>query len=710
MYRFSTTITFLIFILISLNGLAEEFDFANKRMQIVSNGDKNSATSADYFYNHLNKRLKHNADLQVFRTDQITTNNTGITIYMEIVSDLNCDYEIVNTTNRLSIFAKNTAVLKWLSYMLIDKLSSYHDVYVEDLFPNYVDFSSGQFTFAFSYREPHFNPNMNQEVSSLLLTNNVDRDWGLWGHNLSKLLKGTTKNTVYALVNGERDRDQFCFSNEDLYATIKEYIIANYGKSNRESLRFMIAPQDNKKVCTCDSCVALGNKKGDATASVVYLLNKLADEFADDFFYTIAYHTTMSPPKDKMSKNTGVFLSTIDLSKAAVLNTRSNNVGQFVDLISNWKQKAPEVYLWDYVSNFDDYLTPYPVLLRAQNQFLFFKELGVKGLFLNGSGYDYSPFDDVKTYVLSALMINPKMSVEELVDKFYKRFYPTSAQILSDYLLALEKESFRKNNDLVIYSSFQNAMNTHFDSNSFERFYADLQAVYKDSLGEERERLKKMIGALSYVKLQLYYHKGNIENGFLKKIDDQVEVTSLSDNSYLDLQEALASGLEKYKEESGRLDAFLTEWNIFRQKRMPLNKVVTVQVKGLSSGEFLDQAFLLYDNKEGFKTDFNQGWFITGENIQLDCKIEGVKSKRAKLNMRFLINKRHRMLAPERIEVVSDGQVLATLTKQDFTFSEGIASIDQSIKISNSKNLEIKIYKNTEVNNSIIASDEVLLF
>ena len=62
------------------------------------------------------------------------------------------------------------------------------------------------------------------------------------------------------------------------------------------------------------------------------------------------------------------------------------------------EMRVNNIYIWDYINNFDDYLTPFPILKIAQQRLQFFKQHGASGIFFNGSGYSYSSFDEMIFY------------------------------------------------------------------------------------------------------------------------------------------------------------------------------------------------------------------------------------------------------------------------------------------------------------------------
>lgn len=62
----------------------------------------------------------------------------------------------------------------------------------------------------------------------------------------------------------------------------------------------------------------------------------------------------------------------------------------------------------------------------------------IEGIFLNGSGYDYSTFSDMETCVLAQLMVNVDLDVETLIRDYYHRKYPVAGTVIANQ----DEESF----------------------------------------------------------------------------------------------------------------------------------------------------------------------------------------------------------------------------------------------------------------------------
>lgn len=244
---------------------------------------------------------------------------------IEVALDLKSDYCIEQKKNRVVIKSKTENTALWLVYQLISKLSEEDPrIHARDLPPSILSFETQCKDFDFQYREPHLGQNIDEERRLLLGNNNIDADWGLWGHQISNLPEDFGEEEMFALIKGHRNHDQLCFSSKALFEQTSEYILNEYGDGKKKSYRFMISPSDNDLVCQCSDCLSEGNSDTSATPAVTVFLNKLAHRFKNHEFYTIAYKTTKQAPELKLNKNAGVFILRSTCKRCRRNKTKNN--------------------------------------------------------------------------------------------------------------------------------------------------------------------------------------------------------------------------------------------------------------------------------------------------------------------------------------------------------------------------------------------------
>lgn len=360
---------------------------------------------------------------------------------------------------------------------------------------------------AFGYRSLYSPTNANEEFRHRYGSHHVDYDWDLWGHALKKIVAGAP-DEVYAQVDGQVQRHQLCFSSDKLYQLLVDYILDQYGEgTDTYSARICIMPQDNQVACLCSRCRALGNAPGHATPAVTDMLCRLAKRFPRHRFYTSAYHTTLQVPDRKLPPNVGVWVSASRFQLRVAL-PQAKGYEEMRNLLAAWRKVTDEVYVWDYMRNFNDYLSPFPCLHALQSRLKLYREMGVSGIFLNGSGYDYAAFDDVQSAVLAQLMTNPDIDVDRAVTAYLREYYPITAPLLIDYYLKLERRTVETNHHLPLYSeNMQEVVSSYLHAQEFAAWRAQLDKASKHTQGDERKRLNCLLTALSYTQLRLYEEK-----------------------------------------------------------------------------------------------------------------------------------------------------------------------------------------------------------
>lgn len=355
----------------------------------------------------------------------------------------------------------------------------------------------------FEWRSIYSPTNADAAVRSTYGTSHVDYDWDLWGHNLRKVVGAHPHKEVLSVVADTVCDRQYCFSSNRLYHIIEEYILDQYGEGTPQySARICIMPQDNNLACTCEKCRKEGNTEGNATPAVTKMLRRLAARFPRHYFFTSSYHSTKKAPDAPLPENVGVLLSAIDLPMRVVFRD-TEGYRRFRKTAEEWRTKTKKMYVWDYERNYEDYLSPFPCLYVMQARLRLYRELGVDGVFLNGSGDEFSSFDDMQTVVLAQLMKNPDLDIDGAVYEYYQEFYPMTATLIADYYLGLEHRVRDTNHLLPLYATTAELVESFLNPGEFRQWRSELDRASKRVQKPERTRLNYLLTALSFTQLQL---------------------------------------------------------------------------------------------------------------------------------------------------------------------------------------------------------------
>jgi hypothetical protein len=683
-----------------------------KAERYIVHGDLLNKNEATYLFKQLKGRVK-DQEIVVYVEESNYKENKETEKHLFIVVDpqLKDDYCIVHEGQKIEIKTSSFSTSQWLVYQLIEAIAQEDNRFeTSDLNPAIVTFSTQCKTFDFQYREPYYRFNLLSNQSVLNGNNNVELDWGIWGHNLFKVLKEVKDSSIYAKVKGNITKEQYCFSSPVLQQVLQEYIIDNIGDGEREFSRFVISPQDNDIVCECADCVKLNKGTEDATESVTYLINRLAKRFPKHHFFTLLYRTTSKVPKAIIGKNVGVLISTIDIPKGIDLQEIKNTnkqVEQFVSQVNQWQSKTEHIYSWDYSVNFDDYLSPIPSLYALQKQLSFYQSIGIKGVFLNASGYDYATFDDVQCYVAGALMKDITLSVDQLVKQYLDKKYPTSSDLLRTYYLGLEKRYSQNKRAYSLYGSMKQSLDTYLDEKEFVVFYEKLQERLEKTRDREYTMLKQLFVGLTFTRMQIAYQKGNAIYGavYSKGLETSLVPDVMQWLETLKQSEKL--GITNYKEEGGLLNEYIEQWQKIITKQPYKNLLLNTPIYFISKiDEGFESSRLLNDGLIGLPIDYHLGWYISSvDDLQVSFATNHLQEEQ-EVVINFLVDSKHRFQMPEKITFWIDNKLIHSVLKKDFKIQGKVAQCKVLVDFTSSQSMQIKCTK-AKGERIAIACDEI---
>ena len=618
-------------------------------------------------------------------------------VNVDLDPKMSTDYAVERDEQHLTLRARTKEAMLWLQYQFMAAASEQDRRFTTDDLPASV-LSCTQDTagsFAFEYRGIYSPSNTNADLMPILGTHNVDFDWGLWGHNLRKVFTDGIPQEAYAMVGAKRDESQFCFSSEKLYKAYEAYVIDQYGDGNNDEIvRFAVMPNDNSTVCQCPACRAAGNTATSATPAVTKMVERLARRFPKHQFFTSSYTTTATPPTHRLPDNVGVLVSTLALPLQTKMDGSTAEQRKFEATMKSWKNASKHIYVWDYMRNFDDYITPYPCLEHIKARLQYFKKMGVDGVFYNGSGYDYASFDDVQTYVVAQLMLNPDADITQLVRHYYGKAYPVTAPIYADYYLSLEDKAQKAT--LNPYSGIGEAAHTYLDGAALDAFWHKLDGGKGKAVDTERRNINEMLTALAFTRLELLRLKPAAPSAATKG-----ELLSL-----LSAHTAFKD-LANYRESFGEVDKYINEWRTLSP--WLANNGNKLRGATLTSTTKLDPEYadlsVLTDGKAGFASDYHTGWLLNS-SVQLSLTVpQGKLSGNATLQLTFLQASQWHIYAPSSVEVWQGGKLAGKAVP---VAKDGRNEVKVAVSgLSGSAPIEIRINKAERSGRATIAVDEI---
>ena len=343
---------------------------------------------------------------------------------------------------------------------------------------------------------------------------------GLRGHTFERLLPVKdhfdAHPEYYAEVHGKRQRvnTQLCLTNPDVKRLVASNLLALAATDHGDCWFYAVAHNDNHTLCQCANCRAVNEEEGSDAGTELRFVNCMAEElekvYPGKFVKMSAYEITRHPPKKtKARHNVFVDLCPIecDFSRPIPESPYKENVA-FLKDIEGWAKLTDNLYIFDYVTDFNDYFHPYPNLYALQGNIRFFLKNHVK--YLVEEGVHNTPHGDLaelKTWLLAKLMWNPEQDVDKLIDRFVAGFYGAKAapfvRKYIDDLHSLERDHER--NPLLIMEKFYNpAITDGFLDRALGYWEAAEAAVKDDPVYVRHVRIGKLPAAMTLLQRRAY--------------------------------------------------------------------------------------------------------------------------------------------------------------------------------------------------------------
>ncbi len=261
----------------------------------------------------------------------------------------------------------------------------------------------------------------------------------------------------FSEINGERTSEnaQLCLTNEEMRRELVKNLKQRL-RDNRQATIASVSQNDCYNNCTCPRCRAVDEEEGSPSGSLLRFVNAVAADIEDEFpqitIDTLAYQYSRKPPRmTRPRPNVMVRLCSIECSFSVPLDHPRNKA--FLDDLEGWSKIADRLFIWDYTTNFANYIQPHPNYgVLGPNVRLFVKK-NVRGIFEQGAYQSLgSEMAELRAWMLAKLLWNPDLDAVTLRDEFLRGYYGRAAGSISEYLALLERSVAASGDHLGCYS------------------------------------------------------------------------------------------------------------------------------------------------------------------------------------------------------------------------------------------------------------------
>ncbi|OGU35770.1 MAG: hypothetical protein A2068_15025, partial [Ignavibacteria bacterium GWB2_35_6b] len=328
----------------------------------------------------------------------------------------------------------------------------------------------------FTYRDVHSYESTNDEYCRWhKLTDSIDRKiWGMFVHTFQELLpseKYFEKHPEYFALRGEiRVPDQPCLNNPEVFKIIVDELRKRI-KENPNAKIWSVSQNDNYSCCQCPGCSKFDEQEGSPSGSVINFVNKVAKEFPDKIISTLAYQYSRKAPKHiKPKKNVNIMLCTIECYRTKPIASDTSSSGFLNDLIE-WSKLTDNIFLWDYVVQFTNLISPFPNFHILQPNIQLFARYNVKMMFQQAAGKrQAAEFGELRSYLIAKLLWNPNINVDSVMNDFLSGYYGNAGKFIRLYIDLMQSELLKSDAQLNIYGDPIESMNNYLSPELMDKY------------------------------------------------------------------------------------------------------------------------------------------------------------------------------------------------------------------------------------------------
>jgi len=297
-----------------------------------------------------------------------------------------------------------------------------------------------------------------------------------------------THPEYFALRNGRRVPTQLCLTNPDVFEIVKKEV-AKLLEEYPGSTVISVSQNDNTQYCECPACSEIDKREGSPSGTMIEFVNKIAKEFPDKEISTLAYQYTRKAPKYiKPGKNVLITLCSIECDRSAPIAQKCTD---FANDLKEWGRITENIRIWDYTTQFTNFLAPFPNLYTLQPNIQLFRDNNAKWVFEQHSNNPSELFE-LRTYLTAKLLWNPDVDADSIINDFLNNYYQEAALYIRSYIDRIHEEIKKdKKFFLFLYGDPSQAFNS-FLSPDLLKLYDDWYDEAENSVKDKPEILKRV--------------------------------------------------------------------------------------------------------------------------------------------------------------------------------------------------------------------------
>ena len=262
----------------------------------------------------------------------------------------------------------------------------------------------------------------------------------------------------YALVDGKRlkENGQLCLTNPEMKREFVRSVLRILDE-NPGTRIISVSQNDCGGWCQCPECQKLVDENLSQSGPLITFVNEVAEAVEKErpgvVVETLAYQASrFAPAKVRPRDNVLIRLCAIENSFLTPMEEGGRNQS-LVEEIEKWSAIAKQLFIWDYVTNFHNYMLPHPNLQVLAPNIRFYARNHAVGIYEQADSWCVAgDFVRLRCYLISKLMWNPSLDQREIENDFLTGYYsPAVGAPLRQYLDLITETAVRSDINLSCY-------------------------------------------------------------------------------------------------------------------------------------------------------------------------------------------------------------------------------------------------------------------
>ena len=460
--------------------------------------------------------------------------------------------------------------------------------------------------------------------------------WGhLWVHTFDDLIPAERyfdeHPEYFSELNGKRiPGGQLCLSNPELF----DVLLANLDsviQQKPEAGFWSVSQNDNYLVCQCDECKTLDEKYGGPSGTLINFVNEVARKYPDKVISTLAYQYTRSAPENIIPEdNVNIMLCSIECNRSKPIQEEKGD-NTFARDLREWGKLSENLMIWDYVVQFRNLVSPFPNFHVLKPNLKFFADNNAFMMFQQGCGGNVGEFHELRTYIITKLLWNPDLNVQEIIDEFTEAYYGDAAPYIQEYIKKTHDELIKSGKGLNIYGYPYDGLDSYLTPELIKE-YSVLFDKAENAVSEDPDILERVKNArlpLEYTILEISMR--NVDDDltfFIQDGNDWSINPAMRERLIQFTEQAKKAGITRYDEHGRFPDEYHKAMLNYVDNSMKENLASrkTVDIKTEYSEKYpVGGGKALTDGLVG-TLDFHFNWLgFEGEDMEAIVDLEEVK-------------------------------------------------------------------------------------